>query len=76
MLARVADLPTACSPIETGERAPQDQEHWQFASELRNRPLASVTPVERTYYASNARADCLPSSRLPAGQPGQTSNLH
>jgi hypothetical protein len=43
MLARVADLPTACSPIKTVERVPQDQEHWRFASELRNWPLASVT---------------------------------
>jgi hypothetical protein len=59
MLALVADLPTACSPIETGERAPQDQEHWQFASELRNRPLASVTPVERTYYASKRESRLL-----------------
>lgn len=32
------------------EPVPQNREHWQLASE--NRPVASVTPAERIYYAS------------------------
>jgi hypothetical protein len=41
------------------EPVPQDREHWQLASDPRNRPFASTAITERLYYASKQKNQIL-----------------